>query len=252
MAHPPTSGTMQDTSTPDTVDLTREEGRQVADETRRQAGAVAGTAKEQAGNVAHEALGQARDLAGDARQQLHRQAQQQTDALGGVIGTLGERVHALADGDIDRAGPIGDYAQRIAGQVDGIATKVDQLGFDGLVDEVQRYARRRPGAFLLGAAVAGFAVSRLARGAQAAQQHGVGTDGSGGPDIAAGRSTMESANGDLVGATRPMPANPASASLPPTTAGGMTGGASVSAPPPPPVDPQAGSPTTDDLGRTPR
>lgn len=251
MAYPPTSGTMQDTSTPDTVDLTREEGRQVADETRRQAGAVAGTAREQAGNVAHEAMGHAKDLAGDAKQQLHRQAQQQTDALGGVIGTLGERVHALADGDIDRAGPIGDYAQRIAGQVDGIADKVDQLGFDGMVDEVQRYARRRPGAFLLGAAVAGFAVSRLARGAQAAQQHGVGTQGSG-PDMGAGRSTMESANSDPMGATRPMPANPASASPQPITAGGMTGGASVSAPPPPPVDPLAGSPTTDDLGRTPR
>ena len=251
MAYPPTSGTMQDTSTPDTVDLTKEEGRQVADETRRQAGAVAETAKEQAGTVAHEAMGHAKDLAGDAKQQLHQQAQQQTDALGGVIGTLGERVHALADGDLDRAGPVGDYVQRIAGQVDGIADKVDQLGFDGMVDEVQRYARRKPGAFLLGAAVAGFAVSRLARGAQAAQQHGAGTRVSG-PDKAIGRSTMASSASDPMGATRPMPTNPAGGSTLPATAGGMTGGASVSAPPPPPVDPLAASPTTDDIGRTTR
>lgn len=245
MAQPQTYGTMQDSDGPETLDLTREEGRQVADETRRQAGAVAGTAREQAGNVATEAMDHARDLAGTARQQLHHQARQQTDALGGAIGTLGGRVQALADGDVDGAGPVGDYAQRLAGQVEQFAGRVDELGFDGMVDEVQRYARRKPGAFLLGAAVAGFAISRLARGAQSAQ-----SDASSGP----GGATPSPAVRDGMDRPRELPANPA-ATTRPATATGMTGGASVAATPPPPPVPHPSDPVTgdpNDLGRTPR
>lgn len=230
MAQPQTYGTRQDTDAPDTVDLTKEEGRQVADETRRQAGAVAGTAKEQAGNVANEAMGHARDLAGSAKQQLHDQARSQTDALGGAIGTFGNRVQALADGDVDRAGPVGDYAQRIAGQVEQLAGRVDELGFDGMIDEVQRYARRRPGAFLLGAAVAGFAVSRLARGAQSAQQDGTTTHrATGTPDGASGPSTAPRMPSDAV-------------TTQPDTATGMTGGASVASTPAPPPMPRTAGP----------
>lgn len=172
VAAPQTSGT--NTDTPDTVDLTREEGRQVAEDAKRQAGAVAGTAQDRASGVADEAMGHARDLAGDAKQQLHDQARQQTDALGGALNTFGGRVHALAEGNAEEAGPVGDYAQRLAGQVEQIAGRVDELGFDGMVNEVQDYARRKPGAFLLGAAAAGLAVSRLARGAQSAQDNGSG------------------------------------------------------------------------------
>ncbi|MEX2504332.1 MAG: hypothetical protein WD378_05745 [Egicoccus sp.] len=252
MAEPQTYGT--ETKAPDTVDLTKEEGRQVKDETQQQAGAVAGTAKEQAGNVANEAMGHARDLTENAKQQLHEQARQQTDALGGVIGTFGDRVHALADGNVDEAGPIGDYAQRLAGQVDQVAGRVNELGFDGMIDEVQRYARRRPGAFLLGATVAGFAASRLARGAKSGQQ---------GDSTGANRSAGMSTQDRGVAATRPISANPTGGSIPPTpggalnpptTAGGMTGGAAVSPPPPMPRDagPVTGSPATGDRGRNAR
>jgi hypothetical protein len=43
---------------------------------------------------------------------------------------------------------------------------VQQRGYDGMVEDAQRLARRRPGVFLAGAAVAGFAIGRLLRSAK--------------------------------------------------------------------------------------
>jgi hypothetical protein len=150
----------------DTKQAAAEQGKQVKDEASQQAREVAGTARDQASQVADEARGQARALAEDAKQQMQRQARQQTDQLGGVIGQFGQRVEALASGRPEEAGPLSDYAGSIADQAQQIAGRVDELGFDGMVDEVQRFARRRPGAFLAAAAVAGFAVSRIGRGAK--------------------------------------------------------------------------------------
>ncbi|MFA9430821.1 hypothetical protein [Egicoccus sp. AB-alg2] len=237
---PPTYGARPGTDDTDTVDLTRQEGRQVAEDAKQQAGEVAGTAKEQAAGVASEAMGHARDLTQDAKDQLHQQARQQTEALGGAMHSLGGRFEALARGDVEEAGPVGDYAQRLAGQVDQIANRVDQLGFDGVVDEVQRYARRKPGAFLLGAAVAGFAVSRLARGAQAAQNGGDGAQssigaGSGGAGVSSippsGTTSTSDARFERDGLT-PAPG----LGTPPVTS------PATGAPPAPPLPP-TGSPT---------
>jgi hypothetical protein len=142
----------------------------VAGEAQQQAAAVAGTAKQETAKVVDDAKHHVQDLTQDAKHQLHQQARTQTEQLGGAVGTLGDRVQALADGRPEEAGPIGDYASSIAEQVQHLASEVDRLGFDGVIDEVQRFARRRPGAFLAGAAVAGFAAARLARGAQSAER----------------------------------------------------------------------------------
>jgi hypothetical protein len=182
----PAAGEEPGLDTPDTIDLTdtadradtrdvaKQEGQQLAEDTRTQAREVAGTARESVAEVADEAKHQAIDLAEDARRQLHDQARQQTDHLGGAIQDLGQKLHALADGRTEEAGRVGDYTDRVADQVERIGVRVQELGFDGTVDELQHFARRRPGAFLLGAAAAGFAVSRLGRGATDAQEQDQG------------------------------------------------------------------------------
>jgi len=50
------------------------------------------------------------------------------------------------------------------------AEYLDRRGFEGAVGELQDFARRKPGTFLLGAAVAGFLVGRAAKAAQASSQ----------------------------------------------------------------------------------
>jgi hypothetical protein len=53
-----------------------------------------------------------------------------------------------------------------AGAADGgrrAAGYLDERGLDGAIEELQRFARRRPGVFLAGAALAGFAAGRIAK-----------------------------------------------------------------------------------------
>jgi hypothetical protein len=201
----------------DTTDVVRGEGAELRHEAAREAQAVAATVGEEASFVVQEAALHARDLAEDAKHQLHHQMESQTEQLGGVLGQFGERVHALAEGRPDDAGPVGQYAESIADQVDQLAGRIEHLGFDGMVEEVQRFARRRPGAFLAGAALAGFAVSRLGRGVQAAQQQeeqGDGRDrGSAGaagtpPLVTAPPPTITDPNVPPAPAVPPMPAAP--------------------------------------------
>jgi hypothetical protein len=158
------------------ADAARDQGRQVADHASEQARQVADTAGAEAGNVVDEAREQVSGVMNEAQRQLRAQADEQTHRLGGALGGLGDRLQALADGRPEEAGPIGEYAETIAAQTRDIAGRIDDLGFDGVLDEVQRFARRRPGAFLIGAAVAGFASSRLGRGAKEADS-GRGPEG---------------------------------------------------------------------------
>lgn len=164
-------------ATDETAELAKQEGQKVADDAREHVHEVADTAREGVAEVAEEAKHQAIDLAEDARQQLHTQARLQTDHLGEAIQDLGRKLHALADGRTDETGQVGDYADRVADRVGHIGDRMQELGFDGTVDELQRFARRRPGVFLIGAAAAGFAVSRLGRGAKDAQQDAQQDDG---------------------------------------------------------------------------
>lgn len=222
----------------------KQEGQQLAADAREQAGEVADTARQSAAEVAEEAKHQAADLAEDARRQLHDQARQQTDHLGDAIQDLGHKLHALADGRTDETGQVGDYAGRVADQVDRIGGRVQELGFDGTVDELQRFARRRPGVFLLGAAAAGFAVSRLGRGAKDAQQQQPEGGGPGQTQGGAGdRSVMSSGQRDLPArAGQPPaqgqgPAGTPTATSPSSPSSPTAGDVPSDVPPPPPAVP---------------
>jgi hypothetical protein len=162
-------------------DAARDQGREVADHASEKAQQVADTARTEAGKVVDEARDQISVVMDEGQRQLRGEAQEQTQRLGGALGGLGDRLQALADGRPEEAGPIGEYAETIAAQTRDIAGRIEDLGFDGVLDEVQRFARRRPGRFLIGAAVAGFASARLGRGAKEADS-GRGPDGGvGGP-----------------------------------------------------------------------
>jgi hypothetical protein len=154
------------------TDEVREQGRQVTDTAKGEARSVAGTAKEQAGRVAQEAKAQGRNLLTEARGQIKGQAQSQTGRAADYTRGLAEQFRALSEGRTEEAGPIADYARQATQQIEQFADRIGERGFDGLVQDVQSFARRRPGAFLVGAAVAGFLTGRLVRGARDAQSDG--------------------------------------------------------------------------------
>lgn len=171
----PTNLRVEDDSQTPVTQQAREQTAQVAATAAQQAkettsaatGAakdVAATAKEQVAQVTSEATAQARNVASDAKQQLREQARQQTSKVGETLRGLEQQAQALLAGETTEAGAIGDYAQQAVAQIGRIADRVEARGFDGLIDDLQSFARRRPGLFLLGAAAAGLAVGRVARG----------------------------------------------------------------------------------------
>jgi hypothetical protein len=140
-----------------------EKAKQVAGEVGDQAKQVASEAKEQARQVAGDIKEQAREVLGEARTEFRQQAESGTKRAADGIRTLGSQIEALRDGRPDEAGPIAGYADQARRKIEEVATRLDQGGLDGMIADVSRFARRRPGLFLLACTGAGFAVARLAR-----------------------------------------------------------------------------------------
>lgn len=129
-----------------------------------------GTVQEHTQEVASHAVDEARGVAEEAVDRLHQEAERQTHHVQQMLAKTGTQLEALADGRVEDAGPLVDYARRAATKVDDLATRMDQRGFDGMVSEVSDYARRKPGRFLLISAAAGVAVGRIGRGVKRSQQ----------------------------------------------------------------------------------
>jgi hypothetical protein len=165
-----------------------DQGKQTASAAAEAASQTAGTAAEGAKQVASEAASQvtevtrqatdqARELVGQAQSQLREQATTQTQKAASGLADVGRQIRALSDGEPDRAGFAADAARQLAGKVEEFANRLEQRGFDGTVEDVSNFARRRPGMFLLTAAATGFVVGRLGRGAQVAQSSQDGQSG---------------------------------------------------------------------------
>jgi len=157
-----------------------DQGKQTAAAAADAAGQTASTAAEGAKQVASEAAhqvtevtrqatDQARDLLGQAQSQLREQATTQTQRAASGLADVSKQIRALSDGQPDQAGFAADAARQLAEKVEEVAGRIEERGFDGAVQDLTSFARRRPGVFLLSAAATGFVVGRLGRGAQVAQ-----------------------------------------------------------------------------------
>lgn len=212
------------TAAADTAGTASEKGKEVAHTAADQAKGVAAEARSQAGTVVEEARTQARQVMGTAGSELQNQlADRLQTASGGARDTAGQ-LRALAEGRVEEAGQVGDLARKAGDQLERLADRADELGVQGVVDEVSEFARRRPVAFLAGAAAAGFLVGRLARAGKDASDGGSGqsspalTDRSGTVDltspepvVSAGYDpTLSTTPGITPGATVPASAGPGS------------------------------------------
>lgn len=145
-----------------TVDTAKQEAVDLKDTATEQAKDVAGTAKAEVKSVATEAKTQAKDLYAQTRQELSDQAgtQQQRIAVG--LKAIGNELDSMAsNSDADGVGS--DLVRQVSGRLSGAATWLEDRDPSSVLDEVKRYARRKPGTFIFGALVAGIVVGRLTR-----------------------------------------------------------------------------------------
>lgn len=145
----------------------------VADHASDKASEVAGSAKSEAKSVVADAKDQAATVLHQSRGELRDRASEQAKALSSTLGDFASQLGDMAGGSSDPDAPMARLASSVSDSMHQGAQRLDEGGVDGLLDDVKRFARNRPGAFLLASVAAGFAVGRLAKHAdlQQSAQH---------------------------------------------------------------------------------
>ncbi|MEV5318814.1 hypothetical protein AB0K92_14380 [Streptomyces sp. NPDC052687] len=202
---------------------------------KEQASAVTGQAGQAAGQVGSTALEQARTVTGEARRQTEsavsdlrervtQEMEEQARRAAGTVRQWADDLAALAD-NAPGESPARSLVTQVADGGHRAAEYLDQHGVAGMTENLKGFARRRPGAFLAGAALAGLAVGRMGKAggkARSAQQQ---------PSMA-GDATQPSMAG---AATQPSMAGTATPPPPPPPQ--LPEGAAPPVPPVPPVYP---------------
>jgi hypothetical protein len=147
-----------------TRDVAKDEARGVAQDAAERGKATAQTAKEQAGQVAGEATSQARQLIDQARSELTSQGSAQKEKATGGLRSLADELSGLLEGNGAQSGAVAGIAQEASDRVRSAADWLETHETGDVLQEVRRFARQRPGMFLLGAAAVGFLGGRLTRG----------------------------------------------------------------------------------------
>jgi len=136
---------------------------------------VAGEAKVQATYVAGEASQQLQQLVDKTRIELRGQAGVRVQQTSARLRTLANELTALREGRTEEAGSLAGFVDDARTRITGLAERLDRQGLDGILIDVRRFARRRPGMFLMGSIAAGFALGRAVRAGAAASQESSST-----------------------------------------------------------------------------
>jgi hypothetical protein len=124
---------------------------------------VTSTTKEQGERVVGDLRQQARRLIDASRNQTTEQAISQRDRAVDGLRSLSEELQTMTERS-DQPGVASDLARQGADAARRASEYLAKREPGQLLDEVRGLARRRPGAFLLGAAVLGVVAGRLSRG----------------------------------------------------------------------------------------
>jgi hypothetical protein len=147
-----------------------EKGGELVRSAKDDARQIAASVWSRGGEVTEQLSTQGRSLMQETRAQVQAQARTGTERTASTLRQFGEQAQALAEGRPEDAPQLSEYVWKVAdscyGAADriyGLADDIEQRGLGGVLEDVQTFARRRPGTFLLGAVVLGFGVGRLVK-----------------------------------------------------------------------------------------
>jgi len=163
----------------------REQAKTVAADAGEAGKHVVDVAKDETRGVAGETKSQARRLVSQVGDELRGQAANQQSRVASGIKDVGSQFEQMADssdGSGMAAGLVRDAGRRV-GQV---GEWLDQRDPASLLEEVKRFARRRPGVFLAIAAGAGLVAGRLTRALASSSGESNSSGGSGGATVTSG------------------------------------------------------------------
>ncbi len=128
---------------------------------------AADVAREQASGVAAEAGRQGEDLLRQVQDQLAEQAARGQQQLAAELLSLSEELSSMAAGS-SQGGVAADLTRHVGSRARDAGQWLADRRPAQVMDEVQSFARRRPGLFVALAAAAGLAAGRLTRGVKSA------------------------------------------------------------------------------------
>ena len=150
-----------------TTDVAKGEAAAVKDTAVEAGKDVAATAKDEAVNVAEEAKYQAKSLLSTATSEVQNQASTQQGRLASTLRGYADELQGISQGSAP-SGVMGDLVQQAASKGSEIAQWLEDREPADLLEELRRYARRRPVMFLALCGLAGVVAGRITRGAVAA------------------------------------------------------------------------------------
>lgn len=159
------AGSGTSSSTPgsgDVKETAKQEASNVAGTAKDEAKHVASTVKEEAKEVGREARTQFSRLYDEARMELSDQAAHRQDRLAQGLRSASDELQGMAASST-QGGVATDLVRQAAHRLDGASSWLSARDPGAVLDEVKRYARRRPVVFLGIAALAGVVVGRLTR-----------------------------------------------------------------------------------------
>jgi vacuolar-type H+-ATPase subunit H len=154
------SGGSSDTST---RDIAKDEARGVAQDAVQGGKQTVETAKEQAGQVAGEAVNHVRTLVEQARGEITGQGSAQKERAATGLRSLADELTGLVEGNGTSSSALSGLATQASDTVRQAADWLESREPADVLEDVRRFARRRPGMFLLGAAAIGLVGGRLTR-----------------------------------------------------------------------------------------
>ncbi|EEW48596.1 hypothetical protein HMPREF0290_2792 [Corynebacterium efficiens YS-314] len=155
------------TTNPDntrTAGAAKDEAANVKDKAFDAAGQVAGTAKEEAANVKDEAMKQARSLTDSALEEVNTQASTQQKRIAEQSRTITDDLSRLARGERAESDMVNQFISMAADRAQQFTTQLENKEPKELLNDVRRFAARRPGTFLAIAAGIGIVAGRFTRG----------------------------------------------------------------------------------------
>lgn len=142
-----------------TADVVGDEAAHVGQSAEDAGDRIAHTAAAQVREVAAETTQQARELLEQGRQQLREQVGLQQEKVASRLVTVADELREMAHGS--GSAPVRELACQGAEQLDQLASWLKDYQADDLLAKARLFARRRRGAFVLGAALAGVVAGRL-------------------------------------------------------------------------------------------
>ena len=143
-----------------TTGVVRDEAAGVGRSAKDAGSQVAQTAADQAKELAAETRQQGRSLMEEGRQQLHEQVVSEQQRAARRLTTIADELAEIAEGRSTSA-TMSAVTRQGADQLHQVASWLQHREPGDLLEEVRSFARRRPGVFLFGAALAGVAVGRI-------------------------------------------------------------------------------------------